>query len=280
MASPQYPSLSERELRASIQEVRSVAVSADGRSKAIVANLTDVNGRIIGTVSENDGESDSYTVISSKFALEDPDGTAETSFANGRWTNPDAAAGTRTVYGRAFGGDQKLEWWTGPASVAEGAETKSNAYVYISRNTVGGPRFGGSDTPGGALVPAKITNFSGNVGRPAPLMVAGQTEAVTVPQNGRFIVEMTNGLTSSFSDSAGGLLRLYISKDGAETLLGSLNVNAGGGDFYFDLSALNMEVVHNFAGAVKFVVKTNGSGPSTDGQGTVSGTLKATFYPN
>lgn len=273
-------SLSERELRASIQEVRSVAVAADGRSKAIVGNLTDVNGRITGTVSENDGESDSYTIISSKLVLADPDGTAGTSFADGRWTNPDAAAGTRTVYGRAFGGDQKLEWWTGPASVAEGAETKANAYVYISRNTVGGPRFGGSDTPGAALVPAKITNFSGSIGRPAPVNVAGETGAVTAPSTGRFIVEVTNGLASSQSDSASGQLNLYISKDGVETNIGAVNVLAGGGDRFCDLSPLNKEVVHGFAGSVKFVLKAVGNGPSTDGQGTVSGTLKATFYPN
>ena len=175
-------SLSERELRASIQEVRSVAVSADGRSKAIVANLTDVNGRIIGTVSENDGESDSYTVVSSKFALEDPDGTAGTSFADGRWTNPDAAAGTRTVYGRAFGGDQKLEWWTGPASVAVGAETKGNAYVYISRNAVGGPRFGGSDVvgPGGTLTATASTGFIGGVRTGAGYVATSNQVTVTV----------------------------------------------------------------------------------------------------
>lgn len=175
-------SLSERELRASIQEVRSVAVSADGRSKAIVGNLTDVNGRITGTVSENDGESDSYTVVSSKFVLADPDGAAGTSFADGRWTNPDAAAGTRTVYGRAFGGDQKLEWWTGPASVAVGAETKGNAYVYISRNTVGGPRFGGADVvgPGGTLTATASTGFIGGARNGAGYVATSNQVTVTV----------------------------------------------------------------------------------------------------
>lgn len=200
-------SLSERELRASIQEVRSVAVSADGRSKAIVGNLTDVNGRITGTVSENDGESDSYTIISSKLVLADPDGTAGTSFADGRWTNPDAAAGTRTVYGRAFGGDQKLEWWTGPASVAEGAETKANAYVYISRNTVGGPRFGGSDVPsGGGGDSALRSTIGGSAG--------AATQGTTWVSVG----------TASFTNlPAGGSIRIFASGNaqGGMTVEGS-----------------------------------------------------------
>gem|GEM_PF-365539 len=167
--------------------------------------------------------------------------------------------------------------WFGATSQTAATATRTNGAFCLGTD---GKVYYGTGLLASGVTQAKIANFSGNVGRPAPLMVAGQTEAVTVPQNGRFIVEMTNGLTSSFSDSAGGLLRLYVSKDGAETQLGSLNVSAGGGDRYCDLSALNMDIVHNFAGAVKFVVKTNGNGPSTDGQGTVSGTLKATYYPN
>ena len=167
--------------------------------------------------------------------------------------------------------------WFGGNDKNAAAATRTNGIFCLGTDS---KIYHGSAELGSGVTQAKIASFRGSVGRSAPLMVAGQTESVTVPQNGRFIVEMTNGLTSSFSDSAGGLLRLYISKDGAETQLGSLNVNAGGGDHYFDLSALNMDVVHNFAGAVKFVVKTNGNGPSTDGQGTVSGTLKATYYPN
>ena len=167
--------------------------------------------------------------------------------------------------------------WFGATSQTAATATRTNGAFCLGTD---GKVYYGTGLLASGVTQAKIANFSGNVGRPAPLMVAGQTEAVTVPQNGRFIVEMTNGLTSSFSDSAGGLLRLYISKDGVETHLGSLNVNAARGDFYFDLSALNLDIAHNFAGAVKFVVKTNGNGPSTDGQGTVSGTLKATYYPN
>lgn len=140
-------SLSERELRASIQEVRSVAVSADGRSKAIVGNVLDVNGYVSGTASTNDGVQARFEVLADVFGIRSPGGGERTEYRAGRWYIYSPAEATRTIYGKAFGGDQKVTWWTGPDTVAEGAETKGNAYVYISQNTVGGPRFGGSDVP-------------------------------------------------------------------------------------------------------------------------------------
>ncbi|VDC51445.1 phage tail protein [Brevundimonas mediterranea] len=142
-------SLSERELRASIQEVRSVAVSADGRSKAIVGNVLDVNGYISGTASTNDGVQARFEVLADVFGIRSPGGGERTEYRAGRWYIYSPAEATRTVYGKALGGDQKIIWWTGPDTVAEGAETKANAYVYISQNTVGGPRFGGTDVVSG-----------------------------------------------------------------------------------------------------------------------------------
>ena len=100
---------------------------------------------------------------------------------------------------------------------------------------------------------------------------------MTVPSTGRFIVEVTNGFTSSPGE-ASGLLRLYISKNGTETQIGSVAVTAANGQQACDLSALNLEVAHGFAGPVSFVLKANGNGPSSEQVGSVRGTLKATFY--
>src|SRR5690606_21167406 len=73
----------------------------------------------------------------------------QSSYIAGIWYVLDPGENTRTLYGKAFGGAQKLVWWTGSNSVPLGGETKANAYVYISMNTVGGPRFGGTDVPAG-----------------------------------------------------------------------------------------------------------------------------------
>ena len=127
----------------------SVSAEANGRAKAAVSLTKDVNGYISGHGSTNDGTTAAFWVLADVFGLIDPDGTHGTEFRDGCWYVTDAAESTRTRYGRAFGGTQKLMWWTGLASTPEGSETKANAYVYISMNTVGGPRFGGSDTPSG-----------------------------------------------------------------------------------------------------------------------------------
>ena len=175
-------SLSERELRASIQEVRSVAVSADGRSKAIVGNVLDVNGYVSGTASTNDGVQARFEVLADVFGIRSPGGGERTEYRGGRWYIYSPAEATRTVYGKAFGGDQKITWWTGPDTVAEGAETKGNSYVDISQNTVGGPRFGGSDVigPGGTLTATANTGFIGGARNGAGYVNTSNQVIVTV----------------------------------------------------------------------------------------------------
>lgn len=179
------------------------------------------------------------------------------------------------AFGAPFGASGNLlEWW-GPSSIALEAMTPANG---LNGRMSTAPYVFDNVVPSGQPVQSKIANFSGNIGRPAPVNVAGQTDPMTVPSSGRFIVELTNGVVESFTESS-GLLRLYISKNGSETQIGSLSVSASGGERYCDLSTLNMEVSHAFSGPVAFVLKANGNGPSTEGPGTVTGTLKATYYP-
>lgn len=179
------------------------------------------------------------------------------------------------IVGQGPGATQQFPYYAGMAAAIAAGLTAGQQFI----DTTNGNKLTAVVVSESNSIKAKLVNFSGNIGRPAPLRVAGETGNFTVGSAGRFVVEMTNGLTSSFSDSAGGLVRLYISKDGSETQLASMNVNAGNGESYVELSIFNMEVLHNYSGNVNFVVKTNGNGPSTDGQGTVSGTLKVTYYP-
>ncbi|WP_392353043.1 hypothetical protein V8F63_09830 [Brevundimonas sp. LF-1] len=125
------------------------AVAADGKVKAKVGLVTEVGGLITGISSENDGVRGSVDILSTAFNLYSTGSGVQTSYIAGVWYILDPGENTRTLYGKAFGGAQKLVWWTGSNSVPLGGETKANAYVYISMNTVGGPRFGGSDVPTG-----------------------------------------------------------------------------------------------------------------------------------
>lgn len=178
------------------------------------------------------------------------------------------------AFGAPFGASENLlEWW-GPSSIAIGSMTTANGLngrmtttPYVFDNVLA------SSSPN----QSKITSFSGNIGRSTALNTAGATAAITVPSTGQFIVEVTNGFTSSPGE-ASGLLRLYISKNGTETQIGSVSVTAADGEQACDLSALNLEIAHGFAGPVSFVLKANGNGPSTEQVGSVRGTLKATYY--
>jgi len=147
-------------ISARLTNVESVAASADGRAKAIKGVVLDVNGLISGYSSTNDGTTSAFEIAADSFGIRSPGGGERTEYRAGRWYIYSPAANSRTMYGKAFGGDQKLVWWTGPTSVAEGSETKGNAYVYMSQNTVGGSRFGGSDVPSAESAPGGYASGS------------------------------------------------------------------------------------------------------------------------
>lgn len=131
---------------ANLTAVASTAADASGIAKAIIGFFTDVNGKITGMKSENDGVTSLMEFMADVFRIVSADGSTE--FINGIWYTVNS--GVRTSWGKVHGASgHGLVWWTGPNSVPRGSESKSNAYVYVSMNTTGGPRFGGSDVPTG-----------------------------------------------------------------------------------------------------------------------------------
>ncbi len=152
---------------ASLTTVAQTAADASGKANAIVGHVLDVNGYISGTKSENDGVRSTYEVLADSFAIRATGTAARTEFISGIWYAYDAANAVRSSWGRPHGASSHgLTWWTGPNSVAKGSETKANAYVYVSMNTTGGPRFGGTDVPtGGDLtVDSNIGQTKGGTG--------------------------------------------------------------------------------------------------------------------
>lgn len=191
---------------ARLTTVESVAASANGTAKAIKGVITDVNGRIGGYASSNDGTTTSFEILASVFGIRDTGSGLRTEYRSGIWYVYDPDAATRTMYGKAFGGANKLTWWTGPASVAEGSETKANAYVFIS--TVA-PRFGGTDTPGGGVFTASAPGVrvktqiggTGAITTPSvPITVAGNTGTVTYSWS--VVFGDIDGITISSATSA------------------------------------------------------------------------------
>lgn len=177
--------------------------------------------------------------------------------------------------GAPFGANGTLlEWW-GPSNVPLGAMTTANGFN--GRMTVAPYVFDNVVVSGGASQ-SKITTFLGNIGRTTPVNQAGVTDAMTVPSSGKFIVEINNAFASSPGE-ASGQLRLAISRNGALTQIVSVPVNAEGESRAVDLSSLNIEVVHAFAGPVSFVLTATGNNVPSEQIGAVRGTMKATYYP-
>lgn len=167
-------------LTARVTTVESVAASANGTAKAIKGVVLDVNGYVSGFASTNDGTTSSFEILAAAFAIRDPSAGERTEYRAGSWYVYSPSENTRTRYGKAFGGTQKLVWWTGPTSVAEGSETKANAYVYMSQNTVSGPRFGGSDIVGGnGVLTATASSLIVQGGRNGAGGVSTSTTTVT-----------------------------------------------------------------------------------------------------
>ena len=157
----------------------STANTADGKINAAVSLLTNVDNLITGLFSYNDGVTGTVNILSSVFNLYSTGSGAQTSYIDGVWYVLDPDLGTRTMWGKPFGGGEKLQWWTGPNSVPIFGETKANAYVFISMTAT---RFGGSDVGGGAVIPpgfkASKSFVRGGYGE-------DQTETTTIqPQGG------------------------------------------------------------------------------------------------
>ncbi|WP_295196612.1 hypothetical protein, partial [uncultured Brevundimonas sp.] len=163
----------------------STAVGADGKIKAKVGLATQVGNLISGIENENNGVVASVKILSSIFQLLSTSSSDRAEFANGIWYFYDGAGTARAMVGRPFGGSHKLILWCGPASVSIGSEGKDNAYVYVSMNTVGGGRFGGSDVAGGAAPLAATTSSEVATGsKPGGGTVSTNTITINVTGQG------------------------------------------------------------------------------------------------
>lgn len=189
----------------------STAVGADGKVNAKFGLVTNVDGLITGISSENDGVRGSVDILSTVFNLYSTGSGVQTSYIAGVWYILDPGENTRTLYGKAFGGAQKLVWWTGSNSVPLGGETKANAYVYISMNTVGGPRFGGSDVGSTADGGRRLIAFSGKATNGTNYSTLGSASVQSSPGS---IVQATvsttfYGVSPSGAGGLDGSLQLW-----------------------------------------------------------------------
>ncbi|WEK56493.1 MAG: hypothetical protein P0Y52_07960 [Candidatus Brevundimonas phytovorans] len=267
---------------ARLTTVESVAASANGTAKAIKGVVLDVNGYVSGFSSTNDGTTSAFEILASAFGIRDPGAGERTEYRAGNWYVYSPTENTRTRYGKAFGGTQKLVWWTGPTSVAEGSETKANAYVYMSQNAVSGPRFGGSDVPvaGVGTAAAGRGAVTGTISNTTFVTVASVTFANRAAAG--FWTAAISGLAASTSGVDANLEFRVIEQGASSPLASSLAVVPGGGSsslIDLSLSPAGLLAQTRPAGAITL----NLQGRRTAGTGTVTisgGDFNVTYTPS
>lgn len=189
------------------------------------------------------------------------------------------------VGGGGVSGQQWLLWF-GPNSTSAALATRTNGAMALGSDGVvylGDAALGGS--PKSATMP-----FSGNAGYSSggvPQNIAGTTSPLTVPQSGKFVVDVSNVFVLSEGNGSSklaiGSLALQIGKNGVYTTIASGISASTSNDIDpgapVNASAMNLTVVHNFAGPVTFRVLAAGGGTSTQSRSVITGSLKATWYP-
>lgn len=187
------------------------------------------------------------------------------------------------------GGASGQQWllWFGPNSTSAALATRTNGAMALGSD---GVVYLGDAALGGSPKSATMS-FSGNAGYSSggvPQNIAGTTSPLTVPQSGKFVVDVSNVFVLSEGNGSSklaiGSLALQIGKNGVYTTIASGIAASTSNDIDpgapVNASAMNLTVVHNFAGPVTFRVLAAGGGTSTQSRSVISGSLKATWYPN
>lgn len=179
--------------------------------------------------------------------------------------------------GAPFGvGGTLLEWW-GPTGIALSAMTTANG----DNGRMTSAPYVFDNVAGVSTVVAASISYQGDIGYPQGLSTL-DTPVMNVLATGKISVELTGfalSLANGSSITANGSIELFIVKGGTETKIGStVNLSAGStADVAINLSALNVAIVHAYAGDVRVRVKVRGTSPSTHSLGSLSGVLKATW---
>jgi hypothetical protein len=246
-----------------VSAIAALALSTANGNEAYAALSVEANNWL--TSIRVNGVSRSIDFVSEVFSLRSSSSGIRSEYRGGVWYIYDPDAGVRTMYGKSFGGSAKLQWWTGPASITEGSETKANAFVYIAMTA---PRFGGSDVvASGGL---GYTAGSMSVARgTSPTTIATLTSSTSTS-----LVEVSSTAASDGPVSEAPVVTTYLYgvSGGVETLLASKAMTPGGvGD----------PITYVFppvqAAYPTFRVKVRGAGPSSaTGIANVDVTLKIT----
>lgn len=210
---------------AAITNVSAVAAEANGIAKAIHGVMLDVNGRISGTMSENDGATSRFAILADVFEVSATGAGDRTEYRDGIWRVYGGGGTTLVAFGSPFGTANQFMWWFGPAMpLSECSEANAKDY----RKVDGSAYFAGSLSLG--TLRTAFTNPSlgaSVIAAGDPFGSNGNTITVTASWTYRYVTNAsypstTEGLAQFDANAA-----FYGATDqGGGLYQGSLNDNA------------------------------------------------------
>lgn len=222
----QQVSVKVGEVEGSVTSLSQVTAGLDGRVKALRTVTTNVNGHISGTVTENDGQSSSFSIMATVFRVFSG-GTTGLEWQNGYLR---AYSGSiQLILGINFGASSDLCFWYGP-NVGAANCTRGTGTIWFDNS--GNAYFGGTLSAGILKNGAQNTSTQtiGNSLTVGPFRTLGNSRNVILSINRR--IDRTKNAMGSDGFVAGSgsntiTVRLFRQIGaGAETLFQTLN--AGG----------------------------------------------------
>ncbi|GEM_PF-519974 len=225
--SPWAPGSSSKQIASSINTLSASINATTGKVNAVNGVYLDVNGYVSGTVSENNGQRSSFSILASIFRVIS---SASTGL---EWQNGYLRAysgSIQLILGINFGSSSDLCFWYGP-NVGTANCTKANGTIWF--DNTGGAYFGGSLSAGTKknAVQTTTTVTTGTSLLNGPFGTNGGTRTVTLSFNRSHTRTNSNMGNDGFVAGSGAntaTVRLYRAiGNGAEALWQTLSVGGG-----------------------------------------------------
>lgn len=251
-ATPWSDEVTTSDTATAMQSMEVRATALENGQTTMFAKYTwalDVNGRVIGMTSVNNGLVGRVDFVADVFSITDPNNTGSTTFEQGRWIT--RSGPYMMVHGKPFGASNDLMMWFGVGSNPANA-SKANALFWIDNQ--GSGYFGGSLSAGVLKNAVQTTSTNGNAEIiNGPFSTLGRAKNVVVSYDMTKTDTANTGRWTGVSGPVNATIAIYRRVgNGAEQFITNFNVTG------------NYEVLNEQGGPSQLTSRMAGSHTFTD----------------
>ncbi|WP_239510783.1 host specificity factor TipJ family phage tail protein [Stenotrophomonas maltophilia] len=251
-ATPWSDEVTTSDTATAMQSMEVRATALENGQTTMFAKYTwalDVNGRVIGMTSVNNGLVGRVDFVADVFSITDPNNTGSTTFEQGRWIT--RSGPYMMVHGKPFGVSNDLMMWFGVGSNPANA-SKANALFWIDNQ--GSGYFGGSLSAGVLKNAVQTTSTNGNAEIiNGPFSTLGRAKNVVVSYDMTKTDTANTGRWTGVSGPVNATIAIYRRVgNGAEQFITNFNVTG------------NYEVLNEQGGPSQLTSRMAGSHTFTD----------------